>query len=203
MGIGTLVAKGGAYGVQSTNGDADNRTDISVGESATVTAIGAQAGVMASGTVQVYGVLSAEGTGAESYGIKAQSLRYEGTNMVSNNCGYPLYLTAKGGKSGVSVEELANVHLPYYIGKVGTDADHLEDWDKDWEKEDPLGEYAYVQFVGNGVKWVSTFDELKSALTQKSPSVRRIYVTKDITIPSKLTVRYPVSIVGVGKKRRC
>lgn len=200
VGIGTLVAKGGAYGVQSTNGDADNRTDISVGESATVTAIGAQAGVMASGTVQVYGVLSAEGIGAESYGIKAQSLRYEGTNMVSNNCGYPLYLTAKGGKSGVSVEKLENVHYSYYTGKVGADADNLEDWDKDWDKEDPLGEYAYVQFVGNGVKWVSTFDELKAALTQKSPSVRRIYVTKDITIPSKLTVRYPVSIIGVGSK---
>lgn len=200
VGIGTLTAKGGAYGVQSTNGDADNRTDISLSESATVTAIGAQAGVMASGTVQVDGVLSAEGTGAESYGIKAQSLRYEGTNMVSNNCGYPLYLTAKGGKSGVSAEKLENVHYSYYTGKVGADADHLEDWDKDWDKEDPLGEYAYVQFVGNGVKWVSTFDELKAALTQKSPSVRRIYVTKDITIPSKLTVRYPVSIVGVGSK---
>lgn len=195
VGIGTLVAKGGAYGVQSTNGDADNRTDISVGESATVTAIGAQAGVMASGTVQVYGVLSAEGTGAESYGIKAQKLRY-----AASVAAYPLYLTAKGGKSGVSVEKLANTHLSYYTGKVGADADNLEDWDKDWEKEDPLGEYAYVQFVGNGVKWVSTFDELKAALTQKSPSVRRIYVTKDITIPSKLTVRYPVSIVGVGKK---
>ena len=200
VGIGTLTAKGGAYGVQSTNGDADNRTDIYVGESATVTAIGAQAGVMASGTVQVDGVLSAEGTGAESYGIKAQSLRYEGTNMVSNNCGYPLYLTAKGGKSGVSAEKLENVHYSYYTGKVGADADHLEDWDKDWDKEDPLGEYAYVQFVGNGVKWVSTFDGLKAALTQKSPSVRRIYVTKDITIPSKLTVRYPVSIIGVGSK---
>ena len=195
VGIGTLTAKGGAYGVQSTNGDADNRTDISVGESATVTAIGAQAGVMASGTVQVYGVLSAEGTGAESYGIKAQKLRY-----AASVAAYPLYLTAKGGKSGVSVEKLANTHLSYYTGKVGADADNLEDWDKDWEKEDPLGEYAYVQFVGNGVKWVSTFDELKAALTQKSPSVRRIYVTKDITIPSKLTVRYPVSIVGVGKK---
>lgn len=200
VGIGTLTAKGGAYGVQSTNGDADNRTDISVGESATVTAIGAQAGVMASGTVYATGVLSAEGIGAESYGIKAQSLRYEGTNMVSNNCGYPLYLTAKGGKSGVSAEKLENVHYSYYTGKVGADADHLEDWDKDWDKEDPLGEYAYVQFVGNGVKWASTFDELKSALTQKSPSVRRIYVTKDITIPSKLTVRYPVSIIGVGSK---
>lgn len=200
VGIGTLTAKGGAYGVQSTNGDADNRTDISLSESATVTAIGAQAGVMANGTVQVDGVLSAEGTGAESYGIKAQSLRYEGTNMVSNNCGYPLYLTAKGGKSGVSAEKLENVHYSYYTGKVGADADHLEDWDKDWDKEDPLGEYAYVQFVGNGVKWVSTFDELKAALTQKSPSVRRIYVTKDITIPSKLTVRYPVSIIGVGSK---
>ena len=200
VGIGTLVAKGGAYGVQSTNGDADNRTDIFLSESATVTAIGAQAGVMASGTVQVDGVLSAEGTGAESYGIKAQSLRYEGTNMVSNNCGYPLYLTAKGGKSGVSAEKLENVHYSYYTGKVGADADHLEDWDKDWDKEDPLGEYAYVQFVGNGVKWVSTFDGLKAALTQKSPSVRRIYVTKDITIPSKLTVRYPVSIIGVGSK---
>lgn len=200
VGIGTLTAKGGAYGVQSTNGDADNRTDISLSESATVTAIGAQAGVMASGTVQVDGVLSAEGTGAESYGIKAQSLRYEGTNMVSNNCGYPLYLTAKGGKSGVSAEKLENVHYSYYTGKVGADADNLEDWDKNWDKEDPLGEYAYVQFVGNGVKWVSTFDELKAALTQKSPSVRRIYVTKDITIPSKLTVRYPVSIIGVGSK---
>ena len=200
VGIGTLTAKGGAYGVQSTSGDAGNGYDISVGESATVTAIGAQAGVMASGTVYATGVLSAEGTGAESYGIKAQSLRYEGINMVSNNCGYPLYLTAKGGKSGVSVEKLANTHLSYYTGKVGTDADHLEDWDKDWEKEDPLGEYAYVRFVGNGVKWVSTFDELKAALTQKSPSVRRIYVTKDITIPSKLTVRYPVSIIGVGSK---
>ena len=200
VGIGTLVAKGGAYGVQSTNSDTDNGYDVSVGESATVTAIGAQAGVMASGTVYATGVLSAEGIGAESYGIKAQSLRYEGTNMVSNNCGYPLYLTAKGGKSGVSVEKLANTHLSYYTGKVGADADHLEDWDKDWDKEDPLGEYAYVQFVGNGVKWVSTFDELKAALTQKSPSVRRIYVTKDITIPSKLTVRYPVSIIGVGSK---
>lgn len=200
VGIGTLTAKGGAYGVQSTNGDTDNGYDVSVGESATVTAIGAQAGVMASGTVYATGVLSAEGTGAESYGIKAQSLRYEGTNMVSNNCGYPLYLTAKGGKSGVSVEKLANTHLSYYTGKVGADADNLEDWDKDWDKEDPLGEYAYVQFVGNGVKWVSTFDELKAALTQKSPSVRRIYVTKDITIPSKLTVRHPVSIIGVGSK---
>ena len=30
VGIGTLTAKGGAYGVQSTNGDADNRTDISL-----------------------------------------------------------------------------------------------------------------------------------------------------------------------------
>lgn len=195
VGIGTLTAKGGAYGVQSTNGDADNWTDIYVGESATVTAIGAQAGVMASGTVQVYGVLSAEGTGAESYGIKAQKLRY-----AASVAAYPLYLTAKGGKSGVSVEKLANAHLSQYTGKVGADADHLEDWDKDRDEEDPLGEYAYVQFVGNGVKWVSTFDELKAALTQKSPSVRRIYVTKDITIPSKLTVRYPVSIIGVGSK---
>lgn len=195
VGIGTLTAKGGAYGVQSTNGDADNWTDIYVGESATVTAIGAQAGVMANGTVQVYGVLSAEGTGAESYGIKAQKLRY-----AASVAAYPLYLTAKGGKSGVSVEKLANAHLSQYTGKVGADADHLEDWDKDWDKEDPLGEYAYVQFVGNGVKWVSTFDGLKAALTQKSPSVRRIYVTKDITIPSKLTVRYPVSIIGVGSK---
>lgn len=195
VGIGTLTAKGGAYGVQSTNGDADNWTDIFLSESATVTAIGAQAGVMASGTVQVYGVLSAEGTGAESYGIKAQKLRY-----AASVAAYPLYLTAKGGKSGVSVEKLANAHLSQYTGKVGADADHLEDWDKDRDKEDPLGEYAYVQFVGNGVKWVSTFDGLKAALTQKSPSVRRIYVTKDITIPSKLTVRYPVSIIGVGSK---
>ena len=190
VGIGTLKVQGGAYGVQVEHNITGGRS-LAIGASATVTATGAKAGVKAGNIAYFEGVLTAIGTGTDSCGIEVRTIRMDSTS------GTPLDLTAEGQKAAFSASYIYG-SSDQTVKKVGSSATDAADWKGTDSAE--LADYKYVHFQGTGIATVSDFSQLSAAISQTSPVIRRIYVTKNITMTSKLTIKNSVSIVGVGNK---
>ena len=201
VGIGTLIAKGGAYGIQSTF--ADDKAyynNIAVGGSAKVTATGAKAGIKAEGVVYARGIVNATGTGEDSYGISAGYIQLD-NYKTSSASGIPLELTSEGKAAAFDVSERFWYFTnKAYTGKVGSSAADAATWEG--TDAENLKNYKYAQFIGNGVATVSNISELRSAI-KTSPQILRIYVKpgNDYAITSTLYVEHQITFIGVGSEK--